>query len=172
MSDDDDKNASAGVGSNRLPALAAEILKAHADVQDAAKTALERAIAAGHALIEAKALVKHGEWLPWLRENCTALSERSAQDYMRLAAHEAKLGLANPQRAADLSIRDALEVITGGPMLQSFEAWARAIHPGIKFHPTGLEIPEGLTLEQWKLLGGALGSPDDQPSRRRKATRD
>ena len=69
MSDDDDKNASAGVGSNRLPALAAEILKAHADVQDAAKTALERAIAAGHALIEAKALVKHGEWLPWLREN-------------------------------------------------------------------------------------------------------
>jgi len=71
-------------GDNRLPVLAAEIRKAHADVQDAAKTAAERAIDAGHALIEAKALVKHGQWLPWLREHC-ALAERTAQLYMRIA---------------------------------------------------------------------------------------
>jgi hypothetical protein len=42
-------------GSNRLPTLAAEIRKAHADVQDAAKTAAQRAIEAGHALLEAYA---------------------------------------------------------------------------------------------------------------------
>jgi hypothetical protein len=71
-------------GSNRLPLLAAEIRKAHADVQEAAKTAAERAIAAGHALIEAKELLKHGEWLPWLREHC-ALAERTAQLYMKIA---------------------------------------------------------------------------------------
>jgi hypothetical protein len=70
--------------SNRLPVLAAEIRRAHADVQDAAKTAAERAIDAGKALLEAKELVKHGEWLPWLRENC-ALAERTAQLYMQLA---------------------------------------------------------------------------------------
>jgi hypothetical protein len=71
-------------GSNRLPTLAAEIRKAHADVQDAAKTAAQRAIDAGHALTEAKALLRHGEWLPWLRENC-ALAERTAQLYMQIA---------------------------------------------------------------------------------------
>ena len=74
----------ATAGDNQLPVLAAEIRKAHADVQDAAKTAAERAIEAGHALIEAKALVKHGEWLPWLREHC-ALPERTAQVYMKIA---------------------------------------------------------------------------------------
>ena len=70
--------------SNRLPILASEIRKAHADVQDAAKTAAQRAIDAGHALIEAKALVKHGEWLLWLRKHC-ALAERTAQLYMKVA---------------------------------------------------------------------------------------
>ncbi len=70
--------------SNRLPILAAEIRCAHADVQGAAKTAAERAIAAGHALVEAKMLVKHGQWLPWLREHC-ALAERTAQLYMKIA---------------------------------------------------------------------------------------
>jgi hypothetical protein len=72
------------MSSNRLPVLAAEIRRAHADVQEAAKTAAEKAIQAGHALIEAKELVKHGEWLPWLRENC-ALAERTAQLYMKIA---------------------------------------------------------------------------------------
>jgi len=72
------------VGDNRLPALAADIRKAHADVQGAAKTAAQRAIEAGHALMEAKALVEHGGWLPWLREHC-ALAERTAQLYMKIA---------------------------------------------------------------------------------------
>src|SRR5262249_2583282 len=71
-------------GNNRLPILASEIRRAHADVQEAAKTAAERAIEAGRALIEAKSLVKHGEWLPWLREHC-ALAERTAQLYMKIA---------------------------------------------------------------------------------------
>ena len=78
------KSERSAAGDNQLPVLAAEIRKAHADVQDAAKTAAERAIEAGHALIEAKALVKHGEWLPWLREHC-ALPERTAQVYMKIA---------------------------------------------------------------------------------------
>ncbi len=39
--------------SNRLPVLAAEIRRAHADIQESAKTTAEHAIEAGHALIEA-----------------------------------------------------------------------------------------------------------------------
>jgi hypothetical protein len=38
----------------------------------------------GRLLNEAKALVEHGEWLPWLRRH-TALSASSAQNYMKAA---------------------------------------------------------------------------------------
>ena len=57
--------------SNRLPVLAAEIRAAHTGVLDAAKTAAERSIEAGRALLEAKELVKHGEWGAWLKEHCS-----------------------------------------------------------------------------------------------------
>jgi hypothetical protein len=88
-------------GENRLPVLAAEIRKAHADVQEAAKTAAQRAIEAGQALIEAKALMGHGQWLPWLREHC-ALAERTAQLYMKIA----KSGL-DSATVADLGLQAA-----------------------------------------------------------------
>lgn len=91
--------------SNRLPILAGDIRRAHADVQEAAKTAAERAIAAGHLLLEAKELVGHGEWLPWLRNHC-ALAERTAQLYMRLA----KSG-ATPEAIADLGMNAAAKAI-------------------------------------------------------------
>jgi hypothetical protein len=92
--------------SNRLPILAAQIAAAHIGALDAAKTAAERAIEAGHALIEAKSLVKHGEWLPWLKGHCH-ISERSAQFYMKIA----KLGLKS-ETVAFLGIKAAAEVIT------------------------------------------------------------
>jgi hypothetical protein len=102
------------MSSNRLPVLAAEIRRAHADVQEAAKTAAEHAIRAGHALIEAKKLVKHGEWLPWLREHC-ALPERTAQLYMRIAksglesATDADLGLQAAAKAMVIHLADPWE---------------------------------------------------------------
>ena len=91
--------------SNHLPILAAEIRRAHADVQEAAKTAAEHAITAGHALIEAKALLKHGEWLPWLRENC-ALAELTAQLYMKVA----RSGLESAT-VADLGLKFAADAL-------------------------------------------------------------
>ena len=92
------------MGANRLPILAAEIRKAHADVQDAARAAAEHAITAGKALIEAKGLVKHGEWLPWLREHC-ALAERTAQVYMQIA----KTGL-TADVVAEIGLKAAAKV--------------------------------------------------------------
>ncbi len=91
--------------SNRLPILAVEIRRAHANVQEAAKTAAEYAIAAGHALIEAKELVGHGEWLPWLKDNC-ALAERTAQLYMKLArsGHSASTVAALGLKAAEKAL--------------------------------------------------------------------
>ena len=92
-------------GDNRLPVLALEIRKAHADVHEAAKTAAQRAIDAGRALIEAKELLKHGQWLPWLREHC-ALSERTAQLYMRIAASGA-----TPEIVANLGLQATAKAI-------------------------------------------------------------
>ena len=97
-------------GDNRLPVLAAEICKAHAEVQAAGKTAIERAIQAGHALIEAKGLLKHGEWLPWLRAHCN-ISERMAQRYVRLARNRATIETKSDTKS-DLSISGALALLT------------------------------------------------------------
>ena len=76
--------------SNRLPILADEIVRYHLAGREAFASAAEYAIKAGEALIEAKKLVKHGDWLPWLRANCK-LSERTAQLYMRIAAGKEEL---------------------------------------------------------------------------------
>ena len=92
-------------GSNRLPVLADEIRRAHADSQRAAQMSVEAAIKAGEALIEAKSHLKHGEWLPWLRDNCE-LPARTSSHYMRLARHREEIG-----NAADLTIRGALGAI-------------------------------------------------------------
>ena len=43
----------------------------------------------GKRLLEAKAQLGHGEWLPWLRDRVD-LSERSAQNFMRLAREYSK----------------------------------------------------------------------------------
>jgi Protein of unknown function (DUF3102) len=60
--------------SNRLPILAAEIREAHGAARAAAPV-VDRARDAGTKLIEAKGLLGHGEWLPWLKETGVAPCE-------------------------------------------------------------------------------------------------
>jgi len=91
--------------SNSLVDLAERIKVEHAAYVAAVKKSAEHAMAAGDALIEAKAQLKHGAWLPWLKGHCE-ISERTAQVYMRLARNRSEIET-NPQRAADLSLRAA-----------------------------------------------------------------
>jgi hypothetical protein len=75
------------------------------------KRGLTHAIAAGQLLIEAKAQLKHGQWLPWLAEHCPAsLPERTASFYMRLARHAPELE-AKSATVADLTIRGAIQLL-------------------------------------------------------------
>lgn len=61
----------------------------------------------GQLLIEAKAMLPHGQWGSWLKEK-VEFSERSAQNFMRVAREYA----ANPQLVADLgSIRKAVALL-------------------------------------------------------------
>lgn len=93
-------------GHNRLAELANGIRQAHRDTRAAAERAAERALAAGTMLVEAKALVKHGEWAGWLAANVPEISERTAQRYMGFV----KAGL-KTATVADLGIRGASEAI-------------------------------------------------------------
>ena len=71
----------------------------------------EHAINAGRLLIEAKAQLAHGQWLPWLEDHCQ-VSERTAQAYMQCARGIAKLAMTNPQRPLRISpFRDALHTL-------------------------------------------------------------
>ena len=70
--------------SNRLPERAARIRAEHEACGAALKRGLQHAAAAGNMLIEAKAQLKHGEWLPWLRNHC-GIPERTARRYMEIA---------------------------------------------------------------------------------------
>jgi hypothetical protein len=94
--------------SNSLGDLAARIRSEHEATAAAMKRGVGHAIAAGGLLIEAKAQLKHGEWLPWLTEHC-AMSDRTARLYMRLARNKAEIEIGN---VADLNLRGALALIT------------------------------------------------------------
>lgn len=71
----------------------------------------------GRRLVEAKELLPHGEWLPWLQRE-TEFSERSAQDYMRVFKDYSatQLGLFGPETNtrtfADLPISKALALLS------------------------------------------------------------
>lgn len=59
----------------------------------------------GRRLTEAKDLLPHGEWLPWLREKVD-FSERAAQQFMLLSRE-----YSNPQLVADLGVRKSLALL-------------------------------------------------------------
>ncbi|MCO8124496.1 DUF3102 domain-containing protein [Stieleria sp. TO1_6] len=69
-----------------LETLAVQINEQHSQATNHARTAIEHARHAGELLIEAKASVPHGQWLEWLRKNCS-VSGRQAQRYMKVAAN-------------------------------------------------------------------------------------
>jgi Protein of unknown function (DUF3102) len=96
--------------SNSLADLAARIKAEHEACTAAMQRSLQHAIAAGELLIEAKRQLKHGEWLPWLRDHC-AMPERTARLYMRLASNRELIEQQIGNGVADLSVRGAVALI-------------------------------------------------------------
>lgn len=68
-----------------LAELAAHINAAHDRTESTIRSGIEFARETGELLKRAKALVPHGQWLPWLAAK-VCLSPRQAQKYMRLAS--------------------------------------------------------------------------------------
>jgi Protein of unknown function (DUF3102) len=87
------------------------INQAHSQFLNRVRLALHQARKAGDLLLLAKAECPHGSWLPWLRANFK-FSERTAQDYMRIAREWPNLVGSNPQRTADLNLQEAIKLLT------------------------------------------------------------
>ena len=97
-----------------LPGLAEKINEATAAAESTARAAVEHALHAGRLLTEAKALVPHGQWEPWLLEHCT-VAPRTAQAYMRLAKTLPTLSDEKRNAVADLPLREAVAAISTRP---------------------------------------------------------
>jgi hypothetical protein len=96
-----------------LPTLAVRINEANRDAQVSAFAALEKGKLAGDGLWAAKALCPHGTWMHWVRENMD-FSQQTALNYMRLSKGWAEIQ-ANSQRVVNLSLRQALELLSDKP---------------------------------------------------------
>ena len=79
------------------------------EILDAKRAGGEAILTIGRCLIEAKDMLPHGEWLPWLNER-VEFSERTARNFMRLARE-----WTNRQTLADLGASKALTLLALPP---------------------------------------------------------
>lgn len=79
------------------------------DILEAKRVGGEAILTIGRCLNEAKEVLSHGEWLPWLTEK-VEFSERTAQNFMRLSRE-----WSNPQALADLGAVKALALLALPP---------------------------------------------------------
>jgi hypothetical protein len=112
--------------SNSLTDLAARIRAEHEATSEALKSSVEHGIAAGELLVEAKAKVPHGQWLPWLRDNCS-ISERTAQLYMRCAKNRTAIETQIRNGVADLSLNEAAAILMLSSDVQKLFAFAKRL---------------------------------------------
>jgi hypothetical protein len=113
-----------------LDDLAQRINLAHEGAIRSARTAIEYAIECGRLLTEAKTLVAHGQWLPWLQAN-TIVSERTAQRWMRFAENAEAL-LAKSDTDGGFTFADADRLLA---------TYTKPASAAPKFHPITEIIP-------------------------------
>lgn len=87
------------------PAESRSIETITGEILDAKRAGGEAILTIGRCLIEAKDMLSHGEWLPWLTEK-VEFSPRTAQNFMRLARE-----WSNTQTLADLGASKALALL-------------------------------------------------------------
>lgn len=94
----------------RLDQLAEKAKEAHFAAQNFAATAVERALEAGRALLEARDLCPHGTWMPWLKKHFQH-EVGTARSYMKAAKRWHVLAAQCPN-AAQLPLRDVIKLLS------------------------------------------------------------
>jgi hypothetical protein len=128
-----------------LDDLARRIDAEHEAALRSARTAIEHAIECGQLLLEARASVPHGGWLPWLREN-TKVSERTAQRWMRFAENAEAL-LVKSATVADLTFADADRLLDASKPAPP-SAWQKLQQAIDEFIDGMLELDPDTSLEE------------------------
>ncbi len=103
-----------------LDALSRRARDAHAEVRRQMAGALRSAVAAGEALLEARAQLRHGEWLPWLE--AVGIPRRTASRYTRLASEWATLA----HLPDEATVTEALDVLAGKRAQKRKPRWTDA----------------------------------------------
>lgn len=93
-----------------LETLADRINAKMNEAEAAHRTALERAKEAGELLIEAKDRVPHGQWLPWLADNCRVSADMAGK-WMKLAREWPALVSAHSEQVPYLGVKEALRLL-------------------------------------------------------------
>ncbi len=106
-----------------LQDLARVIDQEHAAAAAAANTAIQHALNAGRLLLQVKAQLAHGEFLPWLRSNCT-VKQRQARAYMRVARNWRRIE-SKTAPGADLTVKGALRLLSKN---RAARPWRFPIH--------------------------------------------
>lgn len=117
--------------------IASRINEEHSRAFGKAKDALSHARAAGELLIEAKSLLKHGEWGNWLAEN-VAFTKRTAQSYMRLARNWESLS--KNETISDLGLVKTLSLLSDIPYIGDY---VEALVPPLSPHRDYTTLPFG-----------------------------
>jgi phage N-6-adenine-methyltransferase len=112
-----------------LGALAKRIQAAHEAAQASARTTLESAILCGELLLEAKRLVAHGRFLPWLDEN-TTLGPRQAQRYMRVARNQDALRNAS----SETHLAGAMALLAGPKGEPATGPWSGSVDGAVEWY--------------------------------------
>jgi hypothetical protein len=94
-----------GLAPAELEQLASCINSAHRGARTSAHTAVGHALRCGELLLEVKAGLAHGEWLPWLAAN-VKFSQQTASAYMRVATGKRKL-----PATSNLSLGNTLKLL-------------------------------------------------------------
>ncbi len=173
--------------------LATEINVEHQAAYAKAGEALQHARRAGELLVQVKAEVGHGAWLPWLKAHCS-FSERTAQGYMRLTQGWEALQ-AKSATVADLGLREALTLLAespaaaalaeeGPPLSGSIQdaedpgeylrsaaiAEIYRLAPGAILTAVSMQLPNNLPYKNWEKIGSILQAlPGERPPVRRRA---
>lgn len=95
--------------SNQLTALAREINEREEVIAltkgkacDATNSWMCEVALQGQALLKVKAMLNHGDFMPWIQSHCPLISDRTARDYMRVASNWQNS--ANVQQATSIAM--------------------------------------------------------------------
>lgn len=155
MSPDLTENAIADAG---LAKLAEAINRAHRGVIAAAMVGLAHARRAGEHLLEARALVPHGQWETWVAANCEA-QLRTCQQYMQVARGWNQL---EAKSATRFALRAALRVLAESARNRRVGSGALADRWGQP--PFSVLLPDSPKWQERRREWLALGIEPELPS--------